>query len=176
MKIKVRLNEREFIKFSWFDAFRRKKIWRRPALFAAILIAAAAICFAMHERRGAVLLGGVLLVVALGLPAVYFLSFYLSLRRQGAGLAGGKPVYTLELHDDSRGITVDNGEEHAAYPWEQVFHVYRHKNASYLYMTPQRAFLIPHSCVRGGADGLWSLLGRWIPENRRTVVVWRRDE
>lgn len=152
MKVEVRLNEKDFIRFSWFDALRHKKVWHKPALFAAILGAAAGVCFILHNRRGAVLLGCVLLVVALGLPAAWFLSFYLSLRKQAkaAGLSGGKYAYTLELYDDDRGIVVDNGSEHAAYPWEQVFHVYRNETASYLYITPQRAFLIPHDCLRGG--------------------------
>lgn len=169
MKIEVWLDEKGFMKFGWFDAFRHKKVWRRPALFAAILSAAAVICFVLHARRGAVLLGSILLVVALGLPAAYFLSFYLSLRKQSAGLAGEKHVYTLELHDDDRGIAVDSGDEHAAYPWEQVFHIYRTETASYLYITPQRAYLIPHGCVKGGADSLWALAGRWIPEDRQTI-------
>ena len=171
VKVEVRLNKKDFMRFGWFDALRHKKIWRRPALFAAILGAAAAVCFVLHDRRGAVLLGSVLLVVALGLPAAWFLSFYLSLRKQvqAAGLSREKYAYTLELHDDDRGIAVDNGSEHAAYPWEQVFHVYRGAAASYLYITPQRAFLIPHGCVGGGADALWALIGRRLPEDRRTV-------
>ena len=170
MNIPVRLDEREFKKFSWFDALKHKKVWRRPVLFAAILCAAAVVCFVLHERRGAVLLGGVLLTVALGLPAAYFLSFFLSLRRQSAGLAGGKYVYTIGLYDDDRGITVDNGNEHAAYSWQQVYHVYRTQSASYLYITPQRAYLIPHDCVGKGTDRLWSLLQRRVPEGRRTML------
>ena len=169
MKVEVRLSEKAFMKFSWFDAFRHKRVWRRPLLFAAILGAAAAVCFALHQRRGAVLLGIVLLAVALGLPAAYFLSFHLSLRRQSAGLTGEACVYTLELHDDGRGVAVDNGSEHADYPWEQVFHVYRTETASYLYITPQRALLIPHGCVEGGADSLWDLICRQVPADRRTA-------
>ena len=171
MKVEVQLNQKDFISFGWFDALRHKKVWRRPALFAAILGAAAVVCFVLHDRHGAALLGYVLLAVALGLPAAWFLSFYLSLRRQAqaAGFSGGKYAYTLKLHDDDRGIAVDNGTEHAAYPWEQVFHVYRSKTASYLYITPQRAFLMPHSCVKGGADGLWELIKRHVPENRQTA-------
>ena len=172
VKIEVRLNQKDFMKFGWFDAFRHKKLWRRPALFAAILGAAAAVCFVLHHRNGAVLLGCVLLVVALGLPAAWFLSFYLSLRgqAQAAGLSGGKYAYTLELRDDDRGIVVDNGTEHTAYPWEQVFRVYRNETASYLYVSAQRAFLIPHDCVGGGADGLWKLIKRRVPEDRQTVL------
>ena len=170
MDIQVHLDEREFMKFSWFDALRHKKVWCRPALFAAILGAAATACFVLHDRRGAVLLGSVLLVVALGLPAAYFLSFFLSLRRQGAGLAGGKYIYTVELYDDDRGITVDNGDEHAAYSWEQVYHVYRTETASYLYITPQRAYLIPHDCVGKDIGRLWALIQRRVPADRQTML------
>lgn len=173
VRIEVQLNKKEFMRFGWFDAFRHKKVWRRPVLFAAILGTAAVICFVLHNRHGAVLLGCVLLVVALGLPAAWFLSFYLSLRNQAqaAGLSSRKYAYTLELHDDDRGIVVDNGNEHAAYPWEQIFHVYRNESASYLYITPQRAFLIPHDCVKGGADDMWALVGRRIPVDRQTKTV-----
>lgn len=170
VKVEVRLNEKDFIRFSWFDAFRHKKVWRRPALFAAILGAAAAACFVLRDRRGAVLLGVVLLTVALGLPGAWVLSFCLSVRGRSAALAGGKLVYTLELCDDSRGIAADNGNERAVCPWEQVFHAYRDEHASYLYVTPRRAYLIPHGCVRNGADSLWALIGRWVPADRRTVL------
>ena len=172
MKVEVQLNKKDFIRFGWFDALRHKKVWRRPARFAASLGGAAVVWFVLHGRPGAALLGYVLLVVALGLPAAWFLSFYLSLRKQAqaAGLASGKYAYTLELHDDDRGVTVDNGTEHAAYPWGQIFHVYRSKTASYLYITPQRAFLMPHGCVEGGADGLWELIKRRVPENRQTAL------
>ena len=170
MKIEVRFTEKEFISFGWFDALRVKRAWRGPALFAAILGGAAVLCFILYARRGAVLLGGVLLVVALGLPAAWFLNFGASLRKQAkaAGLSEEKHVYTLELQDDAAGVTVDSGTERAAYSWQQVMHVYRSKTASYLYITPQRAFLIPHSCVEDGPDALWELFEKHIPAGRQT--------
>lgn len=170
MKIEVWLTEKEFISFGWFDALRVKRAWRGPALFAAILGGAALLCFALHARRGAVLLGGALSAVALGLPAAWFLNFGLSLRRQAraAGLFGGKHAYTLWLYDDETGVAVENGTERAVYAWQQVFCLYRRGAASYLYITPGRAFLIPHGCVKGGADALWGLLARHIPAERQT--------
>lgn len=170
MKVEVRLNEKDFFRFSLFDAFSRNRVWLRPAVFAAILGVCAAVCFVLHQRRGAVLLGSVLLIVALGLPAAYFLSFFLSLRRQARAqeLAGEKYVYTLELHDGEEGISVDNGRERAAFPWAQVFHAYRRPDAAYLYVTPQRAFLLPDHCAQGAADALWALIERRLPESRRT--------
>lgn len=170
MKIDVLLDQKEFLRFSFFDALHCRRVWRLPALFAAILCACAGICFFRPEIRGAAPLGIVLLAVGLGLPAVYFLSFYLSLRQQGEKLNGTGPVYTVELSPGDGGITVDNGREHAVYPWEQVFHVYRNGSATYLYMAPRRAFLIPHACVKGGAERLWELIGDRVPEERRTVL------
>lgn len=171
MKIEVRLSEKEFFRFSVFDVLRRGKRWRSPVIFAAILCASAIVCFFVPQVRGASVLGVVLLAVGIGIPAAYFLSFFLSLRRQARdeGLAGGKYVYTLQLNDGG-GIVVDNGREHAVYRWDRTFHAYRDSDATYLYITPQRAFLIPHGCVPGGADGLWELIGRRMPENRRTVL------
>ena len=168
MKIEVYLKVTQLIRFGLFDTFLRKRGWVRPALFAAILSVAAAICFLLHERRGAVLLGGVLLAVALGLPAAYFLSYFLSLRGQARGLAGGKYVYTVELGDEGRGVAVDNGQERAAYPWGQIFHAYRRGEITYLYITEQRAFLLPHGCVKGGGEALWTVLERRLPADRRT--------
>ena len=163
MRIEVRLDGKIFVRFGLFDAFFHRKVWRRPALFAAILGIAAAFCFVLHQRRGAVLLGSVLVLVAAGLPAAYFLSFFLSLRVQARaqGLGEGKYVYTLEL--GGKGVGVDNGRERAEYPWSEVYRVYCRPQAAYLYVTPQRAFLIPYRCVKGGGDKLRELLGRFLP-------------
>lgn len=167
MNIEIRLSEKEFIRFGLFDTLSLKRGWVRPALFAAILGGAAAVCFIMHQRRGAVLLGSVLLAVAAGLPAAWFLNFFVSLRKQAAaqGLGQGKHVYTLTL--DGGGVRVDNGRERADFAWDQVFRVCRRPEATYLYITPQRAFLIPHHCAEGGGDGLWSFLQAHVPEARR---------
>ena len=167
MKIEVRLSEKEFIRFGLFDTLSLQRGWVRPALFAAILGGAAAVCFFMHQRKGAVLLGSVLLAVAAGLPAAWFLNFFLSLRKQAAaqGLGQGKHVYTLTL--SGSGVRVDNGREQADFAWDQIHRVCRRREATYLYITPQRAFLIPHRCAEGGGDGLWSFLRPRVPEARQ---------
>lgn len=167
MKVQVRLSERDFLKFSMFDTFVHKKGWLRPALFAAILGASAGVCFALRERRGAVLLGAVLLIVALGLPGAWLLSFFLSVRRQAKdqGLAGGKYVYTLDLGEKE--LAVDNGHERAAYPWEQIFRVYRRPDAAYLYINPQRAFLLPYACAGEGGEAVARRLERLSQDRRQ---------
>lgn len=167
MKVQVRLSERDFLKFSMFDTFVHKKGWLRPALFAAILGASAGVCFALRERRGAVLLGAVLLIVALGLPGAWLLSFFLSVRRQAKdqGLAGGKYVYTLDLGEKE--LAVDNGHERAAYPWGQIFRVYRRPDAAYLYINPQRAFLLPYACAGEEGEAVARRLERLSQDRRQ---------
>lgn len=170
MKIEVMLTEEVFRKFTMFDILRRRKMWRSPAIFAGILGTAACICFIMNHVNGAVMLGTVLLVVGLGMPAVYFGTFFSSLKKQvlAYGLKRPQQVYTLELTDKAKGIGVSNEKEQAAYEWKSVFHVYRDTLATYLFMTRDRAFILPHTCVEEGEDALWELLNKKVPEARRT--------
>ena len=82
MKIDVILSENLFRRFTLFDILQRRKMWRSPVIFASILSGCAIICFIMHHVDGAVLLGSVLLAVGLGMPAVYFSTFFTSLYKE----------------------------------------------------------------------------------------------
>lgn len=65
-----------FHDFAVFDAFHHRKAWLRPAIFAAIMLAFAAVCLSqLGKRPGAGLLAAVLAIVGIGLPASYFYSF-----------------------------------------------------------------------------------------------------
>ena len=51
MKIEVILTEEIFRRFTVFDLFRRRKVWKRPVIWAAILCASAAVsCPAKYSR------------------------------------------------------------------------------------------------------------------------------
>ena len=170
MTIAVTLTAEVFRRFTLFDTFRRRKMWRSPAIFAAILCSCALVCYAMHHVDGAVMLGTVLLIVGLGMPITYFLSFFLSLRSQCKTQGLPKQVYTLCLTQSAKGIAIDNGREHADYAWKDVFHVYRDKDATYLFMAPNRAFILPHACLEEGPDALWALLTKKLPAGKRTML------
>lgn len=171
MTIEVELSGEEFRRFTIFDLLRRRKQWRGPVLFALILGLSAALCFAKSDARGAVLLGNVLLVVGLGLPCVYFSYFFSSLSRQvrKQGLTRPQKVYTVTLEDKSTGILADNSREQLTYAWKSVFHAYRNLTATYLYLTPQRALILPHSCMED-PDKLWALLEKRLPQEKRTIL------
>lgn len=117
------------------------------------------------------LLGSVLLGVGLGVPCVYFAFFFSSLNRQirEQGLTRPQHVYTVTLSDKKNGITADNGKEVLEYEWKSVHHAYRNLTATYLYLTPQRALILPHTCL-DDPDELWKLITKRLPEGKYTVV------
>lgn len=167
MTIPVTLTGDEFRRFTVFDLLSRRKQWQGPTLFAAILCASAALCFVKSGTRGAVLLGNVLLAVGLGLPCVYFAYFFSSLSRQvrQQGLSRPQEVYTVTLTDRSQGIQAENGRETVRYAWKNVYRAYRRPTAVYLYLTPQRAFILPYTCMENPAQ-LWALLEKQLPKEK----------
>lgn len=172
MKIDVILSETLFRRFTMFDILKRRKMWRSPVTFASILGGCACICYIMHHVDGAILLGSVLLAVGLGMPAVYFSTFFSSLSKEikNQNLKNPRLVYTLELTDKTDGIFIRNKTEKATYKWEQVFHVYRDKSATYLFLSATRGFILPHDCIPDGEEALWNLLASKLPANRCTKL------
>ena len=171
MTIEVNLTSEEFKRFSLFDTFRRRKMWRSPVTFASILGFCALICFLMHHVEGAVTLGTVLLLVGLGMPISYFVSFFTSLSNQIKTLELPKKVYTLCLSDKTNGIRVENDREQADYAWKDVYHVYFEKTAAYLYMTPVRGFILPYSCVEGGPQSLSHMIKKQLSAQQYTFLT-----
>lgn len=77
ISVSVQMTQKNFRDFRVFDVFRHQKAWKRPLIFAVILLTSAAICLSqVGKREGALLLTVVLTVVALGLPGVYFGTFF----------------------------------------------------------------------------------------------------
>lgn len=171
MTIEVQLTPEEFKRFSRFDIFRRRKMWRAPVTFASILGFCALICFLMHHVEGAVMLGTVLLIVGLGMPLSYFAAFLSSLHKQVKTLGLPKKVYTLRLSGQANGIRVENDREQADYAWKDVHHVYFGKTAAYLYMTPARAFILPYSCVEDGSNSLSSLIKKQLAAKQYSFLA-----
>lgn len=149
-----------FREFSYFDIFSHQKRWRGPLLFAAILTLAAAIVFTKADAvRGAGLLGGVLLAVGLGLPLVYFGSFFLSVRKQSRVYTGNLRAYTVELSENGARVTKDKQE--AFYPWEQMAAAYMLSGSVALYVDPRHAFLLT-----GPLDAVWNKVTAHLPPEK----------
>ena len=83
ISVSTTMGEQGFRDFAVFDAFHHRKAWLRPAIFAAIMLAFAAVCLSqLGKRPGAGLLAAVLAIVGIGLPASYFYSFFHSVSKQ----------------------------------------------------------------------------------------------
>ena len=167
MTIDCYLDERTFSSFTRFDIFTRRKGWKSPMKFATLLTIPALVCFVKADTRGAVLLGTVLLVVGWGMPLVYMLNFYLSVRKASKDQKLDPPrlVYTVELTEAKDGIHVSNEKEKATYLWKNVYHAYQAKDCIYLYITEQRAFLLP---VKD--EEAWLLILRKLGTDRCTTL------
>lgn len=165
--IPARITRPVFRRFAFFNAFYHQKHWQRPLAFALLMSAFSIPCFLLRDRRqGAVLLGAVLLVVGLGLPLAYLLSFSLSLRRQmkRMDLRGERIAYTLRL--EPGGVHVTAGAEPADYPWETVYMAYRTSDCDYLYVGAGRAYLLPHG---PSAEKVWALLQSVLPPEKLKI-------
>ena len=62
MTLHVELDGRTFRRFALFDAFKREGRWRRPVLFACIMLAFSCVCLV----GGSVLLASVFSIIGLG--------------------------------------------------------------------------------------------------------------
>lgn len=168
LDIAVEMTADSFHKFAVFDFFRHKKAWHRPVLFAAILLVFAGICLSQVGRReGAGLLAAVLTVVAVGLPAAWFGSFFHNLKTQIRKMGLPRPFYRLELDDTGFRIWMageqDKPEPTRRCAWQDLHRAYRTPDAIYLYAQPGEAYL-----VCSGLDAAWALLEQKLqPEQRK---------
>ena len=74
-------------------------------------------------------------------------SLLFSLMAMGLTAVHAASVYTITLTKRADGIHADNGKEQADYARRDVHHIYRDLIATDLFLTPQRAFILPHTCV-----------------------------
>ena len=161
--VSVQMDEKSFHDFASFDLLRHNKGWQRPAVFTAILLVCAGICLSqIGKREGAGLLTAVLAIVALGLPAVYFGTFFSNLSKQIKKLGLPRPFYRLLLDDEGLSVWMageqDKPEASRKYAWHGMHLAYRTPNAIYLYVQQNQAYLLNESM-----DAAWSLLGSALP-------------
>ena len=172
VKINVIVDKKILRKFALFDGLCRKRIWVLPVIFASIMSAFAFVCFAVRGRaEQAVMIGCILLIIGLGLPAAYARIFFKSTEAQikAMGLERPRPVYSLRL--SLAGVQVTNGDKSAQYEWNSLFGAYRVRGCTYLYVEENKAFLLPDGQAEGGAD-VWPLLTEMLPPEKLRDCGW----
>lgn len=145
MTLHVELDGRTFCRFALFDAFKREGRWRRPVLFACIMLAFSCVCLV----GGSVLLASVFSIIGLGLPAVWVGTFLFQVNAQARRLDSAHAAYDVAL--DENGVSGPGLE--APLPWDQVHAAYCEGNCVYLYVNPLRAILIPSGTAGFGELG-----------------------
>ena len=104
-------------------------------------------------------------VVALGVPAVYFWTFFHSLSLQIKKMGLPRPFYRLLLDDEGLSVWMageqDKPEASRKYAWHDMHLAYRTPNAIYLYVQQNQAYLLNDSL-----DAAWSLLQASLPAER----------
>ena len=167
MRVQSRITPKVFREFALFDTFRLQKRHRAPLLFAVILLAASAVCFARIGRvESAALLGGVLAAVGLGLPVCYILYYLNSVRRMCQKLkeAGSPVAYELQL--TPTGVRVSAGGKDREYAWKKLHAAYRIRHSICVYVAPRQAYLLPDTGDDGHERKLWELITGHLPAEK----------
>ncbi|MDR2655466.1 MAG: YcxB family protein [Oscillospiraceae bacterium] len=168
--VNVMIDSKIFRKFSGFNSFYLQRRWFLPAVFAFVMSAFACVCFiARGSGAQGIVLGCVLLLIGLGLPAVYLRSFsnYVKSQIKVHRLEKPRLAYSLQFSGDPDGIRVTNpGGEFAQYEWNRLYGIYRVDGCVYLYVTNNKAFLLPDAQIEEGVYALWSLFADMIPAEK----------
>lgn len=157
--VPVRMDYKTLRDFSLFDTFILKKHWFKPAIFGAAFVIFAIICFAATGKEQNWLLGTVMLLIGLGMPAVYVGMFLSGVKGQAKKLKLPRKVYTLTCSNECIRIHNDlKEEEQVTLEWKKIPAAFRCKKAIYLYAAPTRAFILPDGQADASADELWAMM------------------
>ena len=158
--VPVKLDVKTFKRFSCFDTFVLRRRWVRPAVFAGILTAFAIVALLSGKPQSG-LIAGVLLAVGLGLPLVYFGTYFSQLNAQAKRQRLDPPrrVYTLRMDFDGLRVTNDQVKEDAQQVrWQDTAAAFKRKGCIYLYDSPVKAYLIPDGQANVPDGEVWEYL------------------
>ena len=165
--VSVHMDYKTLREFSMFDTFVLKKHWIRPAVFGAIFLIFAVVCFAAAGKEQNWLLGTVMLLIGLGMPAVYVGMFLSGVKGQAKKLKLPRKVYTLTF--SKSGVHISNDlkpEEQVDLEWQKIPAAFRCRNAIYLYAAPTRAFILPDGQGDASPDELWAMMEKHLRKGR----------
>ena len=170
ISVHVQMDAVTFKRFARFDTFILRRRWVSPAIFAAILVFFSLAAFLLQNRaEQAALIGWLLLIIGLGLPAAYFLHYELQLSSQvrRLNIKKPRPAYFVTLTDE--GIRVVNNmakEAPLSIKWNDLHSVYRRRHAVYLYHTENRAFILPEKDASVSLSTLFDAFAAHLPKEK----------
>ena len=162
--VRVRMDGRTFRRFAFYDTFVKNKRWKSPVIFASLMSVFALVCYLFHHKDGAVMLGTVLLIIGMGMPVVYGLSFLLSVSASIKAQKLPRPAYELVLSNQEDGVFIRSlaagKDESITLRWDSLHAVHRARGCIYLYAIPTKAFLLPDGQADASPDEVWAMITR----------------
>lgn len=164
--VSVQMDAKTFHDSVVFDLFHHQKRWKAPLLFSVILLASSGICMSqIGKRDGAGLLTAVLAIIAVGVPGVYFGTFFYNLSKQIKKLGFPRPFYRMEIESTALRVWMagqqDKAQPSAEYTTDSLHCVYRTENLLHIYVQPTQAYLLNESF-----DTAWNILSGVLPESK----------
>lgn len=172
-KMDVWLDEKSYRSFALFDRLIRTGNWKRPLAFFSIFVLLAMVSFiaAALGKQGALLLGSVLLMIGIVIPATHYYRFISGLSQwvSRLGLKGKNKryAYTLAFMENPRALTVyDANKKSLVFPWKDFHGVWCRKEAVYLYVEAGKAYILPSSVEDGIKNAALVRLLHVVPKER----------
>ena len=165
--IHVRLDAATFRRYCGFDALRRRRLWYWPALIGLGLMCVAS--FLLLRGQGDGTTAGVLMGLGIAVPAGAFALYALQIEAQivSQNLKSAPPVYSLRLAPEGLRVVNDRKDEKPVeLPWDRVWAAFRRKGAVYLYVTPQRAFILPDGQADTTDAAVWRALRAYLGDEK----------
>ena len=166
--IHVRLDARTFRRFCAFDTFRRQRRWYFPVMAGMLLIT-----LSVAGLSGAIPLSetasGLLMGLGLAVPLVIFGLYFIQIEAQIASqrLKDAPAVYSLRL--SPQGVRVNNDQKQEApvvLPWDGFWGAFRRADCTYLYVNPQRAFILPDGQASAPPEEVWRAVKQYMGQKR----------
>lgn len=170
--IDIILSKTGFRNFAIFDMAYKHKRWKMPVTAAVLFFAAASFMFAIQDKiENAFLVGTIFVIAAVGLGAGYFRNFFRSIPKEAEKMKIDPPrhVYSVNLTKDNSNILFylpKSKEPSERFSWKSIDGVYRTTKAIYIYVTPERALLIPGTTPNLSLDETWVFLQKKLPDER----------
>lgn len=166
--IRVRLGAGQFRSFCAFDTFRIKRR-HLPALIVTVILLTLGVAALLFGNSSSGTLAGILTGLALAVPMVLTGLYVIQIESQvsAQGLKASPEVYALRLGENGVTITgVHRSSGSAHLDWNSVWAAYRVRGAIYLYVSEERAFILPDGQANEDSARIWDFLRTQMGDSR----------
>ena len=166
VEIHVHIDPAMFRRYCAFDTFRRQRRWYLPVMAGMVLMTIAVgglLGLIPVSDAVAGVLMGLGIAVPLGIFGLYFIQIEAQIAAQH--LKENPEVYCVRLDDAGVRISAQN-QTSAEVPWEKLWAAFRRPDAVYLYVSPERALILPDAQTGVSREELWRYIVRMMGEKR----------